>query len=183
MLRGATFVQFCRRCQIHAADLENTAAASQSRSANVRRRYANCVGYELDTVALRSLRASKRLTQQQLSELIGVAEGRVSTWERGQSTPHPHQFRALAAALGVSIGSLLRPVDTHQRDLCRLRIEAGLSVKELAERVGVPVQTLKRWENGRVRNLQDRAPVREIAHALAVEVKLVREALARSSRR
>ena len=138
---------------------------------------------ELDPTALRSARLAKGLTQRQLGEAIGVAvEGRVSAWERGRATPHPHQLRALADALGVPIKSMLRPVAVQQYNLRRLRIEAGLNIEELAAQIDVPVPTLKRWEQGLVRKLPDRAPTRSIARALGVDIDLVREALDRSSR-
>ena len=156
---------------------------AESRLRGLRRRYAERVNYELDPSALRSARLTQGLTQKQLSETIGVAaEGRVSTWECGRATPHPHQLRALADALGVPIRSMLRPVAVQQYDLRRLRIEAGLNIEQLAARIDVPVPTLKRWEQGLVRNLQDRAPTRAIARALAADIELVRDALDRSSR-
>lgn len=154
-----------------------------SRRGDTRRLYADGVTNELDPTALRSARLAKGLTQKQLSETIGVAvEGRVSTWERGRATPHPQQLRALADALGVSIKSMLRPVAVQQYNLRRLRIEAGLNIEELAARIDVPVPTLKRWEQGLVRKLSDRAPTRAIARALGVDIDLVRDALDRSSR-
>lgn len=136
------------------------------------------MAYELDGHALRAARQDAGLTQNALSELLGVAgAARVSAWEQEREAPHPNQLRALSLNLGVPVRDLLRPVPSHQRDLARLRVEAGLSVAELAARIDVPVQTLKRWEGGRVRSLIERAPVAALSRALGAPAAEVTKAL------
>ncbi len=101
----------------------------------------------------------------------------MSAWERGRAVPHPHQLQALGIHLGVGVPALLVPAGTHERDLARLRGEAGLSLAELAQAIDVPVQTLKRWESGRVRTLPARAPVVALARALGVSAEDVAAAI------
>lgn len=139
--------------------------------------------YALDAVALRSARHAKGWTQTQLSDAVAVARAdRVSAWELGQATPHPHQLRSLATALNVPITSLLQPVPEERRDLRRLRIEAGLSAVELADQIHVALPTLKRWEGGGVRGLASRAPVDALAGALGIGAAEVYGALQRTTR-
>ena len=147
-----------------------------------RRRYADItMGYSLDSNALRAARHAKGLTQPQLSAAVGVAGApRISAWELGQETPHPHQLRNLASILGVPIATLLQSVEDDQRDLRRLRIEAGLTISELACQIHVANPTLKRWERGVVRGLVSRAPIDGLADALGVNERSVVAALERT---
>lgn len=139
------------------------------------------MSYALDLPALREARRAKGLTQGQLSNLVGVASApRVSAWESGQQIPHPGQLRKLADVLEVPITQLLEPVPVEDRDLRRLRIEAGLTIVELAARVHVAEPTLKRWERGEVKGLPRRLPLIEIARALRVDEATVAAAMRRT---
>jgi transcriptional regulator with XRE-family HTH domain len=55
----------------------------------------------------------------------------------------------------------------HQR-LKRIRKQRGLSVRELAQRIGVPISTYREWENGRL--IQGPAPYLLIAKTLNVSL-------------
>ena len=56
---------------------------------------------------LRRLRKERKLTQQQLAELIGVKNGVISFYELGDRIPSPDVLRKLALALHVSTDFLL----------------------------------------------------------------------------
>ena len=56
---------------------------------------------------LRQLRKDRKLTQQQLAELIGVKNSVISFYEVGERTPSPDVLRKLALALHVSTDFLL----------------------------------------------------------------------------
>lgn len=56
---------------------------------------------------LRQLRKERKLTQQQLAELIGVKNGVISFYELGDRTPSPAVLRKLALALHVTADYLL----------------------------------------------------------------------------
>ncbi|WP_344771594.1 helix-turn-helix transcriptional regulator [Aeromicrobium panaciterrae] len=137
--------------------------------------------YSLDLSALREARHAKGLTQPQLSDLVGVdGAPRVSAWESGQQVPHPGQLRRLAEVLEVPITQLLEPVSVEDRDLRRLRIEAGLTIVELGARIHVAGPTLKRWERGEVQGLLRRIPLGDMADVLRVDEATVTAALRRT---
>jgi len=48
-------------------------------------------------------RAEKGMKQQELAQLLGCGQARISKWERGASHPWPKQFEAVAFALDVSL--------------------------------------------------------------------------------
>lgn len=56
---------------------------------------------------LRQLRKDRKLTQQQLAELIGVKNGVISFYELGDRIPSPEVLRKLALALHVTSDYLL----------------------------------------------------------------------------
>lgn len=56
---------------------------------------------------LRQLRKDRKLTQQQLAELIGVKNSVISFYEVGERIPSPDVLRKLALALHVSADYLL----------------------------------------------------------------------------
>lgn len=56
---------------------------------------------------LRQLRKDRKLTQQQLAELIGVKNSVISFYEVGERTPSPDVLRKLALALHVTADYLL----------------------------------------------------------------------------
>jgi transcriptional regulator with XRE-family HTH domain len=139
------------------------------------------MGSGLDVHALRAARHAKGLTQDQLGRAVGVAAGnRISDWENGRATPHPGHLRRLAEVLGVPAAALLRPVSEAERDLRRLRLEAGMSIDDVAKRIRVATPTLKRWESGVVRRLVATAPVERLAEAFGVDVADVVAALERT---
>lgn len=139
------------------------------------------MSYALNPDVLRAARRARGLTQPEFSDAVGVGgASRVSAWEVGQETPHPHQLRKLADVLGVPITVLLVAVPDEERDLRRLRVEAGLSISELAVRIHVAGSTLKRWERGVVQDLAGRVPIPALSTVLGVDQALVAEAIRRT---
>jgi transcriptional regulator with XRE-family HTH domain len=55
----------------------------------------------IDGTALRELRQSRMYSQEELSELTGIAQASISNLERGKRQAQPRTVRKLAAALGV----------------------------------------------------------------------------------
>lgn len=130
----------------------------------------------LDPEQLRAARVRAGLTQSQLARAIGVAGGeRVSKWELGEAVPSAAVRARLARALGLEVEDLL-PKDGVS-DLRRLRLQAGLTVAQLAKRGEVSAGTIKRWESGAM--TRTHAPLDRLASALGVDEARVREALAR----
>jgi DNA-binding transcriptional regulator YiaG len=57
---------------------------------------------------IRAAREAHNLTQVQLAERMGVDQARISQWESGQTEPLASSIMALARALGVEPGELLK---------------------------------------------------------------------------
>lgn len=61
---------------------------------------------------LKTLRSNANLTQQALAYQIGIKNGAISKWERGESFPNIFAIRKLSDILNVSCDELLHPTDT-----------------------------------------------------------------------
>ncbi len=81
-------------------------------------------------------RREKRLTQQQLGELLGVTNRAVSKWENGRSFPDVGLLEPLCDTLGISVSELLAgqriPAEEYPLQTDRLLINA-LGLKRLYE--------------------------------------------------
>ena len=54
-----------------------------------------------------SLRKSKKLTQQELAELLGVTDRAISNWENGRRMPDISLLKPLAENLGITVNELI----------------------------------------------------------------------------
>ena len=65
---------------------------------------------EIDKISklIKKLRKEKKLTQEELGNLIGVSGKAVSKWERGQSLPDVAIIKKLSDNLGISSDELLQ---------------------------------------------------------------------------
>jgi len=61
---------------------------------------------------IRDARKKVRLTQTDVALRCDVSVATVSRWEGGQRTPKMDSLRALAKALGVTMASLVRGIDS-----------------------------------------------------------------------
>ena len=135
----------------------------------------------LDPVILRAARIRRGMTQSEVARAVGVAGGeRVSKWELGTASPSASVRVRLARILELEVEELLPSLGAA--GLRRLRVEAGLTVRELAARGGVSVATIKRWESG-AGGSAVRAPLERLAAALGVDVECVNEAIEMSRTR
>ena len=62
---------------------------------------------------IKRLREGKKMTQQELAEIIGVSDKAISKWETGRGYPDIALIEALADALGVSIIELFSGSDVR----------------------------------------------------------------------
>ena len=62
---------------------------------------------------IQRLRTKRRLSQEQLSELVGVSRQAVSKWELNAALPDTDKLVPLARALGVSVDELLGNVSEN----------------------------------------------------------------------
>ena len=66
---------------------------------------------------IQRLRTERRLSQEQLAELVGVSRQAVSKWELNAALPDTDKLVPLARALGVSVDELLGNVSDGERRL------------------------------------------------------------------
>ena len=131
----------------------------------------------VDPRALRVARESAGLTQHELARLIGVAGGeRVSRWERGASEPRPEVLHRIASVVNVQTGNLLLPAH-GDADLRRLRVLAGLSARQVAERSHMSLPTYARWESRQINLLPSQSALDALAEILGVRPAEVAAAL------
>lgn len=52
---------------------------------------------------LKALRKTKHMTQQELSDLLGIQRATISNYEIGRRSPHITELERIAKALGVSL--------------------------------------------------------------------------------
>jgi transcriptional regulator with XRE-family HTH domain len=136
----------------------------------------------IDPSALREARENAGLTQHELARLIGAAGGeRVSRWELGTSEPRPDFIVKLARTLRLPALHLLR-IEGERPDLRALRLQAGLTVTELAARTNLSVPTYLRWESGRWTRLPSPAALEAIARALDESVDAVADGFREAQR-
>lgn len=67
------------------------------------------------TVTLRQLRRDKGLTQNQLAQRAGVAQGSLSQWESGAVKPSLDSAKRLADALGISLDAMTAALIGQER--------------------------------------------------------------------
>lgn len=127
----------------------------------------------LDPSVLRAAREKAGLTQHELARLVGAAGGeRISRWELGASVPRPDFLVKLARALDIPTLRLIH-LDGEVPDLKALRLNAGLTVPELAAAVNVAVPTYYAWEQGRWTRLPAATQIESLARGLADTVDVV----------
>lgn len=136
----------------------------------------------VDPRAIRLARERSGLTQHELARLVGVAGGeRVSRWERGASAPRAEVLHRIATVLNVRSTDLLTPV-RGRADLRRLRVMAGLSARQVAERTHISVPTYARWESGHIDRTPPTVTLEALAEVLGVSVADVTAGLAAARR-
>ena len=118
------------------------------------------------------------MSQRALAIAINVADGdRVRLWERGEARPQARVVPLIAAALGVEPLSLLTG-DSVEPDLTRMRVAAGLSLKDMAARTGLAITSYHRLERrGAPQGGLDARTVKVVAEALGVSPDKVAELL------
>lgn len=109
---------------------------------------------------VKRVRDALGLTQAELAELLDVSGAAVTSWETGHTRPNRENRKKLAdlqqkpraeveeeleeAGISAAASRELSPDEVR-----RIREEAGLSQRELADRIGVSVNSVSNWETGR----------------------------------
>jgi transcriptional regulator with XRE-family HTH domain len=117
------------------------------------------------------------LTQEGLAALSNMTSQYVRAMERGRKTPSPIALRDLATALMIDPMQLLVVVNTPS--LIQLRCCAGLSQREVAEKIGRSDMSYSRLERGETTHAAD-GIVENLALAFGVEPQLIRAAYGES---
>lgn len=81
-----------------------------------------------------NLRKIKKLSQEDLAELIGVTRQTISNWELGETSPNPLQLKQLSKTLNISIDELL------DNDTKNILVERVSNTERLA---GIIIKILK----------------------------------------
>jgi transcriptional regulator with XRE-family HTH domain len=138
--------------------------------------------WDLRGDVLASARQAAGLSQRALAAAINVAdEDRVRLWERGEARPQARVIPLIAEAIGVEPLALLTGASADV-DLTRLRVAAGLSLKEMAARTGLPITSYHRLERrGAPQGGIDAESAKVIADALDVAPDQVAALLTRST--
>ena len=110
--------------------------------------------------ALVTWREREGLSRLAAARRLGVAHTTLRSWEVRGVCPQPLQLRALVEVVGRDVDELrslagpdrVRTARTSgghaAAPLCRARLAAGLTMTQLARKVGVVPSTVSRWENG-----------------------------------
>lgn len=124
-----------------------------------------------DGSALRAARLSVRcsdhahmLTVACLARQVGTSKALILSYEHGRSSPSPRRLADLARAVGVPASAL-----QHDAQLPDLRVARGLTLAELANRLGLAVNTYRRIESTGILPKRRPGAFWDLAHALDVE--------------
>lgn len=110
-----------------------------------------------DPKALADARRARGMSQQQLAERCRIIRSRLSDYERGVITPTPAMCRRLAEALGIDPATLMPGVAATTTPLAGLRIQAGLTQKEVGDAIGVTKVAVSQLETGLIKLSEPRA--------------------------
>ncbi|MDD6265126.1 MAG: helix-turn-helix transcriptional regulator [Clostridia bacterium] len=96
------------------------------------------------SIRLRELRASKRLSQEQVAQIIGVTKSTISAYENDLRQPSFEILLKLANLYRVSTDYLLGRTDTVSVDLTDLTVAEATLVTELVSAMSVRNRRLAR---------------------------------------
>ncbi|EKX63525.1 helix-turn-helix transcriptional regulator [Streptomyces ipomoeae] len=133
-----------------------------------------------DGAALRAARLSAKceehshvLTASCLARRVGTSKALVLSYEHGRSSPSPQRLAQLASALRVPATTLLR----EGAKLSDLRVASGLTMKDLAARLGLAVNTYRRIERDGVLPKRRPGVLWDLADVLRADYSRLRKAL------
>jgi transcriptional regulator with XRE-family HTH domain len=125
---------------------------------------------------LAAARHAAGLTQERLAQVMHTEQTRVSEWERGVLTPRPELMPKLAAAIGLDALEFLS-ADPASPSLEDMRLAAGLTMDEVAEKLGISRRRYRGVEIGATRRDPADDVVENLARVFAVPATTVRQAI------
>lgn len=115
---------------------------------------------------IKKYRKRKGLTQKELGAVLGLAEITIRQYENNMRKPKYEILFSIADVLNVSIADLMN-IDTGKQ-IKEARVKAKLTQEKLAQKAGISVFTLQKYESG------DRKPkiesLQKIANALGIPI-------------
>lgn len=83
---------------------------------SIKMRYNDCTGgvKSMINMNLKSLRKTRRYTQEEVAERIGVSRQAVAKWENGETVPDINNCAALSELYGVTLDDLVNYTDDKQ---------------------------------------------------------------------
>lgn len=111
---------------------------------------------------IRRSRQREGLTQAGLAAKIGVSQGAIAAWEGGRAAPTEENKKKLKSILGWSrVRAASKPSEDISEEVSSFgawlreqRVQAGLSVPELAKRASVSPPAIYNIESGKIQNPQ-----------------------------
>lgn len=126
---------------------------------------------------IRRLRIFHGLSQKEFALIAGVSDKAVSTWENEIKEPRMGVIQKIADHFGLKKSNLieddgldinLSPSPVNVKDIIReRRVILGLTMKEVADKVGVSEATISRWESGEIANMR-RGAISSLSKALNI---------------
>ncbi|MFD8819722.1 helix-turn-helix domain-containing protein, partial [Streptomyces sp. NPDC059627] len=103
------------------------------------------------SAALSEVRRRRRvdgrlLSAAELARRVGTSKSRILAYEKGTSVPEPQRIEQLAEVFGIPPRRLCPAVPDAADAIRRLRVAAGLTSAEAAERLGISRNTYRDLE-------------------------------------
>ena len=117
--------------------------------------------FEKMTNRIKELRQSKKITQGALADYLGIAQNTLSYWEQGKYDIDSESLKKIANYFNTTIDYILNRESNNTASLsisrinaitdrlAEMRLKAGLSRKELAEKSGVSLSVISNLEEGK----------------------------------
>lgn len=115
-----------------------------------------------------------RLTVACLARQVGTSKALILSYEHGRSSPSPQRLADLARAVGVPASAL-----QHGAQLSDLRVARGLTLAELADRLGLAVNTYRQIESSGILPKRRPGAFWDLAYELDVDHAQLDQAIRR----
>lgn len=105
---------------------------------------------------LRASMNASNMKAVELHELTGISKASISEYLSGNYEPKQRNIFKMAQALDVSPSYLMGVSDAPKinENIKRLRIEKGMTLADVGEKLGVRNATVQRYESGEIKNLE-----------------------------
>ncbi len=104
---------------------------------------------KLDTISdhIRAVRMTRKLFQKDVAEIIGVTISSIENWEIKRSNPNVSFYPKIFEFLGYCVIQYV-PDGGYKQTLWNYRFQLGISIEELARKIGVDGRTIANLNTG-----------------------------------